>query len=53
MGFVSCGLLGFRGVLVGTVMVLVFVRIYVNHVKNIYHLELANPLTKCTLLVIW
>ena len=24
----------------------------VNHVRNICHLELANPLTKCTLLVI-
>ena len=29
------------------------VRIYLNHVKNICHLELANPLTKRTLLVIW
>ena len=28
------------------------VRTYVNHVRNIYHLELANPLTKRTLLVI-
>ena len=28
------------------------VRIYVNHVRNICHLELANPLTKHTLLVI-
>ena len=28
------------------------VRTYVNHVKNKCHLELANPLTKCTLLVI-
>ena len=28
------------------------VRTYVNHVKNICHLELANPLTKRTLLVI-
>ena len=27
-------------------------RTYVNHVRNICHLELANPLTKCTLLVI-
>ena len=27
------------------------VRTYVNHVKNIYHLELANTLTKRTLLV--
>ena len=27
------------------------VRTYVNHVRNIYHLELANSLTKCTLLV--
>ena len=25
---------------------------YVNHVRNICHLELANHLTKCTLLVI-
>ena len=24
-----------------------------NHVMNTCHLELANPLTKCTLLVIW
>ena len=31
---------------------MLFVRIYVDHVKNIYHLELANPLTKRTLLVI-
>ena len=29
------------------------VRTYVNHVRNICHLELANPLTKRTLLVIW
>ena len=29
------------------------IRIYVNHVRNICHLELANPLTKHTLLVIW
>jgi len=28
-------------------------RTYVNHVKNICHLELAYPLTKRTLLVIW
>ena len=28
------------------------VRTYVDHVKNICHLELANPLTKHTLLVI-
>ena len=28
------------------------VRTYVNHVRNNCHLELANPLTKCTLLVI-
>ena len=28
------------------------VRTYVNHVKNICHLELTNPLTKHTLLVI-
>ena len=28
------------------------VRTYVNHVGNICHLELANPLTKRTLLVI-
>ena len=28
------------------------VRTYVDHVKNIYHLELANPWTKRTLLVI-
>ena len=28
------------------------VRTNVNYVKNICHLELANPLTKCTLLVI-
>ena len=28
------------------------VRTYVNHVNNICHLELANPLTKHTLLVI-
>ena len=28
------------------------VRTYVNHVRNICHLELANPLTKQTLLVI-
>ena len=31
----------------------ILVRTYVNHVKNICHLELANPLTKHTLLVIW
>ena len=31
---------------------LVFVRTYVNHVRNICHLELANPFTKRTLLVI-
>ena len=29
-----------------------YVRTYVNHVRNICHLELANPLTKRTLLVI-
>ena len=29
------------------------VRTYMNHVRNICHLELANPMTKCTLLVIW
>ena len=29
------------------------VRTYVNHVRNICHLELANSLTKRTLLVIW
>ena len=29
------------------------VRTYVDHVKNIRHLELANPLTKRILLVIW
>ena len=29
------------------------VRTYVNHVRNICHLELANPLTKRTLLLIW
>ena len=29
------------------------VKTYVNHVKNICHLELANLLTKHTLLVIW
>ena len=28
------------------------VKTYMNHVKNICHLELANLLTKCTLLVI-
>ena len=28
------------------------VRKYVNHVRNICHLELVNPLTKCILLVI-
>ena len=28
------------------------VRTYMNHVRNKCHLELANPLTKCTLLVI-
>ena len=28
------------------------IRTYVNHVRNICHLELANLLTKCTLLVI-
>ena len=28
------------------------VRTYVNHVRNINHLELANPLTKHTLLVV-
>ena len=28
------------------------VRTYINHVRNICHLELANPMTKCTLLVI-
>ena len=28
------------------------VRIYMNHVRNICPLELANSLTKCTLLVI-
>ena len=28
------------------------VRTYMDHVKNIYHLELANPLTKRILLVI-
>ena len=28
------------------------IRTYVNHVKSICHLELANPLTKRTLLVI-
>ena len=30
----------------------IVVRTYVNHVKNICHLELANPLTKRILLVI-
>ena len=29
------------------------VRTYVDHVKNIRQLELANPLTKRILLVIW
>ena len=29
------------------------VRTYVNHVRNICHLELVNPLTKCILLIIW
>ena len=33
--------------------ILVCVRTYVDHVKNICHLELANPLRKSTLLVIW
>ena len=33
-------------------MLLFYVRTYVDHVKNICHLELANPLTKRTLLVI-
>ena len=28
-----------------------FVRTYVNHVRNICHLELANPMTKRSLLV--
>ena len=28
------------------------IRTYVDHVKNICHLELANLLTKCTLFVI-
>ena len=32
--------------------IVIIVRIYVNLVKNICHLELANPLTKRTLLVI-
>ena len=33
-------------------MVVLVVRTYVNHVRNICQIELANPLTKCTLLVI-
>ena len=35
-----------------TITLLNYVRIYVNHVKNICHLELANPMRKCILLVI-
>ena len=31
---------------------MIFARTYVNHVRNICHLKLANPLTKHTLLVI-
>ena len=31
---------------------IVDVRTYVEHVMNICHIELANPLIKCTLLVI-
>ena len=33
--------------------IVIIVRIYVNLVKNICHLELAHHLTKHTLLVIW
>ena len=33
-------------------IVILNVRTYVNHVRNICHLELANPMTKCTLVVI-
>ena len=33
-------------------VVILNVRTYVNHVRNICHLELANPMIKCTLLVI-
>ena len=33
-------------------LISIFVRTYVDYVKNICHLELANHLTKCTLLVI-
>ena len=43
--FVCCSfVMECQGEIVGT---------YVDHVKNICHLELANPFTKCTLLVIW
>ena len=37
---------------VSHVLGVVHVRTYVNHVKNICHIELANPLTKRILLVI-
>ena len=33
-------------------LISIFVRTYLDYVKNICHLELANHLTKCTLLVI-
>ena len=34
------------------ILVDLFVRIYMEHIMNTCHLELANPLTKHTLLVI-
>ena len=41
------------GQLSNSIYVSLNIRTYVDHVKNICHLELANPLTKHILLVIW
>ena len=48
LSYFICLLWFFQGLPKGEI-----VRTYVNYVKNICHLELANPLTKRTLLVIW